>query len=82
MAKVAVCEDDRALRGVLRRALESDGHSVAASATGVELLAQLDPAPNVVILDIGLPDAGGRDVLPGAARARGGRPGPDADRPG
>ncbi|TQJ11623.1 response regulator transcription factor [Kribbella jejuensis] len=59
---VAVCEDDRALRGVLRRALEGDGHSVLAAGTGAELLAQLDPAPHVVILDIGLPDADGRDV--------------------
>ncbi|GAA1107691.1 response regulator transcription factor [Kribbella jejuensis] len=50
------------MRGVLRRALEGDGHSVLAAGTGAELLAQLDPAPHVVILDIGLPDADGRDV--------------------
>jgi two-component system response regulator MprA len=62
MARVAVCEDDRALRGLLRRALEGDGHSVVAAATGSELLAQLAPVPEVVILDIGLPDADGRDV--------------------
>ncbi|MBP2355860.1 two-component system response regulator MprA [Kribbella aluminosa] len=62
MAIVAVCEDDRALRGVLRRALEGDGHSVVAAASGRELLAQLEPAPNVVVLDLGLPDADGRDV--------------------
>ncbi|GAA1581434.1 response regulator transcription factor [Kribbella karoonensis] len=62
MATVAVCEDDRALRGVLRRALEGDGHSVVAAANGRELLAQLEPAPNAVVLDLGLPDADGRDV--------------------
>ncbi|MGZ0147723.1 response regulator transcription factor [Kribbella sp. WER1] len=62
MARVAVCEDDRALRGVLRRALEGDGHSVVAAADGRELLAQLEPAPNAVVLDLGLPDADGRDV--------------------
>ena len=32
MARIAVCEDDRALRGLLRRALEGDGHSVVATA--------------------------------------------------
>jgi two-component system response regulator MprA len=62
MARVAVCEDDRALRGLLRRALEGDGHSVVATAKGSDLLARLDPVPHVVILDIGLPDADGRDV--------------------
>ncbi|TDW22635.1 response regulator transcription factor [Kribbella kalugense] len=62
MASIAVCEDDRALRGVLRRALEGDGHSVVATSTGSGLLGQLEPAPQLVVLDIGLPDADGRDV--------------------
>jgi DNA-binding response OmpR family regulator len=62
MARIAVCEDDRALRGVLRRALEGDGHSIVATANGSELMTQLEPAPQLVILDLGLPDADGRDV--------------------
>ncbi|TCC51380.1 response regulator transcription factor [Kribbella capetownensis] len=62
MATVAVCEDDRALRELLRRALEGDGYSVVATETGAELLAQLVPAAHAVVLDIGLPDADGRDV--------------------
>lgn len=70
MARVAVCEDDRALRGVLRRALVSDGHSVVATSSGSELLASLEPPPQVVILDLGLPDADGRDVCL-ALRAQG-----------
>ena len=35
---------------------------MVAATSGAELLGQLDPAPHVVILDIGLPDADGRDV--------------------
>jgi len=62
MARIAVCEDDHSLQDLLRRALEGDGHSVVATATGSDLLGRLDPAPQVVILDIGLPDADGRDV--------------------
>lgn len=70
MPRIAVCEDDRALRGLLSRALQRDGHSVVTTASAGELLAQLDPEPHVVILDIGLPDADGRDVCL-ALRARG-----------
>jgi two-component system response regulator MprA len=70
VARVVVCEDDPALRGLLRRALEGDGHSVVATADGAGLLGQLEPVPQVVILDLGLPDADGRDVCL-ALRARG-----------
>ncbi|GAA3584761.1 response regulator transcription factor [Kribbella ginsengisoli] len=65
-----MCEDDRALRGLLRRALVADGHSVVTAATAAEFLGRLDPAPQLVILDVGLPDADGRDVCL-ALRARG-----------
>ncbi|MFF0341578.1 response regulator transcription factor [Kribbella sp. NPDC004875] len=70
MARVAVCEDDLALRGLLSRALRGDGHEVVATAGAGDMLARLEPEPQVVILDIGLPDADGRDVCL-ALRARG-----------
>ncbi|MFE7466790.1 response regulator [Streptomyces sp. NPDC057499] len=65
-----VCEDDAAVRGVLKRALEYDGHTVSVAATADSLLRQLAPAPHLVVLDLGLPDADGRDVCL-ALRARG-----------
>ncbi|MFC1402733.1 MULTISPECIES: response regulator transcription factor [Streptacidiphilus] len=70
MALIAVCEDDAAVRDLLRRALEHDGHTIAAAATAESLLRQLDPAPHLIVLDLGLPDADGRDVCL-ALRARG-----------
>ncbi|MFE3526921.1 response regulator transcription factor [Streptomyces sp. NPDC059161] len=71
MAFIMVCEDDAAVRGVLRRALELDGHSVSVAVTAESLLQQLAPAPpQLVVLDLGLPDADGRDVCL-ALRARG-----------
>jgi two-component system, OmpR family, response regulator len=60
---VAVCEDDDALRSVLARAMRADGHSVVLGRTGHEAVRDFPPAmPHVVVLDIGLPDADGRDV--------------------
>ncbi|MER0448408.1 response regulator transcription factor [Streptomyces sp. Edi4] len=70
MAFIMVCEDDAAVRGILKRALEHDGHSVGVSATADGLLRQLVPAPELVVLDLGLPDADGRDVCL-ALRSRG-----------
>jgi two-component system OmpR family response regulator len=66
-----VCEDDDELRGVLRSALERGGLGVRATASGAEAVrAFADEPPDVLILDIGLPDADGRDVCQ-ALRARG-----------
>jgi two-component system response regulator MprA len=60
---VAVCEDDAALRSVLARALRGDGHSVVLGRSGHEATRDFPAAgPDVVVLDIGLPDADGRDV--------------------
>ncbi len=66
-----ICEDDHELRQVLRRALENEGFTVRATTTGTEALRSFgaDP-PDVLVLDIGLPDADGRDVCQ-ALRARG-----------
>ena len=70
MASIVVCEDDAGVRDVLRRALEHDGHTVSAAATAGSLLRQLEPVPQLIVLDLGLPDADGRDVCL-ALRARG-----------
>ncbi|GAB2834805.1 response regulator transcription factor [Actinocorallia aurea] len=70
MAFIVVCEDDAAVRDVLKRVLEHDGHAVTVTGTADRLLRNLDPVPDLVVLDLGLPDADGRDVCV-ALRARG-----------
>src|SRR3954447_26476416 len=66
-----VCEDDDELRGVLRSALEHDGLTVRATASGTEAVRAFGAEPpDVLVLDVGLPDADGRDVCQ-ALRARG-----------
>jgi two-component system OmpR family response regulator len=68
---VGVCEDDDELRGVLRSALERDGLTVRATASGTEAVHAFGAEPpDVLVLDVGLPDADGRDVCQ-ALRARG-----------
>jgi two-component system OmpR family response regulator len=68
---VGVCEDDDELRGVLRSALERDGLTVRATASGTEAVNAFGAEPpDVLVLDVGLPDADGRDVCQ-ALRARG-----------
>ena len=71
MAKVLVVEDDVALRGVLLRGLREEGFEAVGVSTGAELLDRIEPeAPNLLIVDIGLPDADGRDICQ-ALRAQG-----------
>ena len=70
-ASAGICEDDDELRGVVRQALEREGYAVRATASGSEAVSAFsDNPPDVLILDVGLPDADGRDVCQ-ALRARG-----------
>ncbi len=61
---VGICEDDAALRRVLRQALDLAGHEAVTAHTGGEALSLFgrDAGLDVIIMDIGLPDADGRDV--------------------
>jgi two-component system OmpR family response regulator len=61
---VGVCEDDPAIRRVLAQALTYAGHEPLLAHTGSEALRLFgaDSALDVVIMDVGLPDADGRDV--------------------
>lgn len=64
MASVLVVEDDQRIREVLARGLTAAGHVVRAEATGsAALAAVVDWRPEVVVLDLGLPDLDGGDVL-------------------
>jgi DNA-binding response OmpR family regulator len=64
MATVLVVEDERDIRELLRRYLERAGHAVVTSATGSDALQQLASGTvDLVLLDLGLPDIDGLDVL-------------------
>jgi DNA-binding response OmpR family regulator len=64
MAQVLLVEDDAAIRTTLTRALRDQGHSVTAIGAGLPALtAAVETKPDVVLLDLGLPDIDGADIL-------------------
>jgi DNA-binding response OmpR family regulator len=64
VASVLVIEDDQRIREALAGGLSGAGHAVRTEATGgAALAAVVDWQPDVVVLDLGLPDLDGVDVL-------------------
>lgn len=64
MVRILVVEDDDDIRTGLARALTQQGVTVAAVARGGDALGRLaEFSPDAVILDLGLPDLDGADVL-------------------
>src|SRR5437868_6755502 len=71
--RILVAEDDSELRDLLVQGLRQADFDAAAVATGAELIERTASwEPDVLIVDVGLPDADGRDVCQ-ALRARGNR---------
>jgi two-component system response regulator MprA len=68
---ILILEDDAQLRDVLVRSLRAEGFEARAVATAHQLLETVsERPPDALVIDIGLPDADGRDVCQ-ALRARG-----------
>ena len=62
--RILVVDDERAIRRFLRASLAAHGHDILAAASGTEALAVVaEQRPDVVFLDLGLPDADGIDVI-------------------
>ena len=73
MSTVLVVEDEREIRDLLRRYLERAGHAVLSTGSGAEAIRLLGAGgADLVVLDLGLPDVDGTEVLR-AAREDGGR---------
>ncbi|MBB3044874.1 response regulator [Nocardioides sp. LMS-CY] len=64
MPQVLIVEDDARIRPLLMRSLDERGYAVSSAATGMQGLAMaVDDRPDLVILDLGLPDVDGTQVL-------------------
>ncbi|QWZ09967.1 response regulator transcription factor [Nocardioides panacis] len=72
MARIGICEDDAAVKRVLVEMLTAVDHQVVTARTGHEALESFSAPGSVdaLVIDIGLPDADGRDVC-AALRAGG-----------
>jgi len=64
VATILLIEDDGSIRSAITRALTDLGHVVSTSNTGMSgLESAVDNPPDVVLLDLGLPDIDGLQVL-------------------
>ena len=64
MARIVVVEDDHAVREAVVRVLTAIGHEVRSSGTAMDGLHEIvGSAPDVVVIDLGLPDLDGYDLL-------------------
>ena len=64
MAQLLVVEDDERIRTALIRALRDRGHVVSSAGTALAGLRQaVEDRPDLVVLDLGLPDLDGRELL-------------------
>jgi two-component system, OmpR family, KDP operon response regulator KdpE len=72
-ASILVVDDEAAIRRLLRTTLEAAGYAVLVAATAAEALAELGRSPDLVLLDLGLPDRDGLELLPVIARHERGR---------
>src|SRR5436190_22090145 len=62
--KVLVVDDEPQIRRALRTSLEAHGHQVTVVGTGEEgVVGAAEEQPDLVLLDLGLPDMDGTDVI-------------------
>ena len=63
-AKILIVEDDAHIRRLLRATMQRAGHDVAEAADARQALSLLDiEKPDVVLLDLGLPDRDGLELI-------------------
>ena len=64
MTKILVVDDEPQIRRALRTSLEAHGYEVRTAANGTEAIeAAADASPDLMLLDLGLPDIDGRSVI-------------------
>ena len=64
MKKILVCDDEKSILNMLKRFLSREGYIVLTAETGTEAIEKIEKEPpDLIILDVMLPDLDGFDVL-------------------
>jgi len=64
MARILVVDDEPQIRRAMRTSLEAHGYAVRTAGTGEEaVVAAAEASPDLVFLDLGLPDLDGTEVI-------------------
>ena len=62
--KVLVVEDEKSISGLIKAILSSNGYDIIVAATGSEAYSMISShCPDLVVLDLGLPDMDGMDLI-------------------
>lgn len=62
--KVLVVEDERSISGLIRAILTANGYDVIVAGSGSEAFSMISShCPDIVVLDLGLPDMDGMDII-------------------
>jgi two-component system KDP operon response regulator KdpE len=62
--KVLIADDNAPLQRIVKKLFEQEGYVVLQLSDGVDVVAQaITTTPDVIVLDVGLPNLDGRDVL-------------------
>jgi two-component system, OmpR family, KDP operon response regulator KdpE len=61
--RILVIDDEPPIRKLLRMGLTADGYQIIEAENGKVALERLSEAPDLIILDLGLPDIQGHDLL-------------------
>ena len=62
--KILIVEDDKSISGLIRTILGTNGYDVMTVETGAEALSMISShCPDLVVLDLGLPDLDGLDII-------------------
>lgn len=62
--KILVVEDEKSISGFIKTVLQSSGYDVIVAHTGAEAFSMISShCPDLVVLDLGLPDIDGMDII-------------------